>query len=105
MSQPGLHLCGDCCSGCNFGAKNTTLMNYLPDAAATARRIFCGAAVRSIEREPAAAGACRYQLLGLGRESLRRADEPTVVGATSWSSAAGTLGSTEILLRSRERGL
>jgi cholesterol oxidase len=32
VPQQACRLCGDCCSGCNYAAKNTTLMNYLPDA-------------------------------------------------------------------------
>ena len=40
--------CGDCVSGCNHSAKNTTLMNYLPDAANHGTEIFTGVDVRSI---------------------------------------------------------
>lgn len=32
VPQQACRLCGDCVSGCNYAAKNTTLMNYLPDA-------------------------------------------------------------------------
>src|SRR5262249_13938663 len=42
--------CGDCVSGCNHWAKNTTLMNYLPDAASHGAEIYTCARVRSVAR-------------------------------------------------------
>jgi len=42
--------CGDCVAGCNFSAKNTTLMNYLPDAANFGAEIFSEVSVRYLER-------------------------------------------------------
>ncbi|MGZ9086923.1 MAG: GMC family oxidoreductase N-terminal domain-containing protein, partial [Rhodoplanes sp.] len=101
--QPACNLCGDCCSGCNIGAKSTTLMNYLPDAAAFGAEIFCGLRVRSVSAKPGGGWNVHYVPQGLGREKFE-AEEP-IVSARIVVLAAGTLGSTEILLRSRERGL
>ena len=50
VEQPACTLCGDCVSGCNVGAKNTTQMNYLPDAKAHGAEIFTRVAVRRLER-------------------------------------------------------
>ena len=40
FNQPACNGCGNCCSGCNTGAKNTLNMNYLPDARAHGAEIF-----------------------------------------------------------------
>ena len=100
--QRACTLCGDCCSGCNVGAKNTTLMTYLADAAAGGAQVFCGVRVRSVERI-ADRWRVAYIPLGLHRETFT-ADEQ-YVSARIVVLPAGTLGSTEILLRSRDRGL
>jgi cholesterol oxidase len=94
--------CGDCVTGCNHSAKNTVLMNYLPDAHNHGAEIYTETAVRRVER---AGGRwlVHYQLLDTGQE---RFDAPTMtVAADVVVLAAGTFGSTEILLRSREAGL
>lgn len=101
--QPACNLCGDCCSGCNTGAKNTTLMNYLPDAAANGAEIFCGTEVRRVERRPEGGWIVWLLPLGRGREAFGEAEIPLL--ADRVVLAAGTLGSTEILLRSRAHGL
>ena len=101
--QQACQMCGDCCSGCNHSAKNTVLMNYLPDAANHGAEIFTLAGVRWVE--PSAAGGWRvhFQMLETGQEAF---DAPTeFVEAGIVILSAGTLGSTEILLRSAEKGL
>jgi cholesterol oxidase len=95
-------LCGDCVSGCNHRAKNTVLMNYLPDARNNGAQIFTRVAVRNVERADGR-WAVHYQALETGREAF---DAPTafVTGDVD-VLAAGALGSTEILLRSKAAGL
>jgi len=98
VSQPACTLCGDCCSGCNVGAKNTVAMTYLPDAKAHGAAIFTELSVTHISKGE---GGWRVYFVPSNDQEADAAfvDAKTVV------LAAGTLGSTEILLRSRERGL
>ncbi len=103
IEQPACNLCGDCCSGCNTGAKNTTLMNYLPDASAHGAEIFCGVRVRWVEKLDDGRWSVAYDPIGLGREAFSA--EPLRVTASIVVLGAGALGSTEILLRSRAHGL
>lgn len=94
--------CGDCMTGCNYRAKNTVLMNYLPDARNNGADIFTEVSVRYIERKDNR-WLVHYQLLHTGREQF---DAPTMfVSADIVVLSAGTLGSTEILLRSKHNGL
>jgi cholesterol oxidase len=97
--------CGDCVTGCNVGAKNTLLMNYLPDAHAHGAAIFTEVEVRWVEREPGGAQrwVVRAQPLGVGRDSFEA--PPLAVTADLVVLSAGVLGSTGILLRSRQHGL
>ena len=95
--------CGDCVSGCNYWAKNTLLMNYLPAAARAGCTIATRAQARLVSKTqtPERPWAVEVQLYDAD------GDEAGVITVVTQVVvlAAGSLGSTEILLRSRERGL
>ena len=100
--QQACRLCGDCVSGCNYRAKNTTLMNYLPDAVNHGAEIYTQTRVSHVARS-GDRWVVHYALLDAGRE---RFDAPLpFVSADVVVLGAGALGSTEILLRSQNRGL
>ena len=102
VEQRACVLCGDCVSGCNHRAKNTTLMNYLPDAKNHGAEIYTQVSVRTIERQNGR-WLVHYQALATGLENF---DAPlATVSADILVLAAGTLGSNEILLRSKAAGL
>jgi cholesterol oxidase len=102
VEQKACTLCGDCVSGCNYAAKNTVLMNYLPDAKNHGAEIFTRVAVRFVERRDER-WLVHYQLPDTGRELFDA--PPLFLSADVVVLAAGTLGSTEILLRSAANGL
>ncbi|MDY7232443.1 GMC oxidoreductase [Hyalangium rubrum] len=102
LRQRACTLCGDCATGCNEGAKNTVQMNYLPDAQLHGAELFTHVAVHHVERG-ANNWRVYYRLVGVGRELF---DAPLqFLTADHVVLAAGTLGSTELLLRSRAAGL
>ncbi len=105
--------CGDCVTGCNYGAKNTLLMNYLPDAVAHGAEIFTEIDVRWVERVqpppdgnvegPTPRWVVRAEPLGTGRDRFRA--PPLAITADVVVLAAGTLGTSRLLLESRQHGL
>ncbi|MGE4149979.1 MAG: GMC family oxidoreductase N-terminal domain-containing protein [Hyphomicrobiaceae bacterium] len=100
--QPACTLCGDCCSGCNVGAKSTVQMTYLPDAVNHGAQIFTEVDVRHVRKEP---GGWRVFFRRTGNERPGFDVPEQTVSAGIVVLAAGSLGSTEILLRSRDNGL
>lgn len=102
VEQPACNLCGNCVTGCNTGAKNTLLMNYLPDVWNHGAEIFTQVCVRYLEKHPEG-WRVYFQYLPSGLEPEN--STPLSVHADMVVLAAGTKGSTEILLRSKAMGL
>ncbi|MEX1237374.1 MAG: alpha/beta fold hydrolase, partial [Pseudomonadales bacterium] len=94
--------CGNCVTGCNVGAKGTLDRNILPLAKSRGARIYTGVTVLTLRERPGE--AYRWLLCVTPTTPLKG----TVRKNTYWMLAksvilaAGTLGSTEILLRSQE---
>ncbi|HTN28291.1 MAG TPA: GMC family oxidoreductase N-terminal domain-containing protein, partial [Burkholderiales bacterium] len=105
VQQSACVRCGNCVTGCNVGAKNTLATNLLPLAKARGAEIYTGATVISVEPAGDATGnkgwTVRFRRTATEKGPLR--DEIFVLHARVVVLAAGTLGSTEILLRSRAR--
>lgn len=104
---PPCELCGDCITGCNYGAKNTVTANYLPLAVAHGAQIFTEAEVRTVLPAPESAqGGWIVSFDSAADRRSRFGDAPSLfVHADAVVLAAGSLGSTEILFRSRTAGL
>ena len=73
VQQKACTLCGDCCSGCNYGAKNTVIMNYLPDAVNHGAEIFTR--ITSVRGAQGCKWLIHCEVLGsAGKSSMRRLD-------------------------------
>jgi cholesterol oxidase len=100
VAQKACTRCGDCCGGCNVGAKNTVAVTYLPDAVQHGAEIFTGLKVDIVRK--AKDGSWTVHAHAVGND---RSVSEVVLEAAVVVLSAGTLGSTEILLRAREAGL
>lgn len=101
VEQPACTRCGDCCGGCNVGAKTTVASTYIADAAAFGAQIFTQVLVRTVTRVAEGGWKVTFERIADDGGEL----ETAAVFAAIVVLGAGTLGSTEILLRSRSAGL
>lgn len=99
--QPPCTMCGNCMGGCNSGAKTTVHSTYLTDAVNHGAELFTGANVRLVERVNGDLWRVVFRKIG-------DKDSHVPVGTVTAAMvvlAAGTLGTAEIMMRSRENGL
>ena len=101
-AQPACTRCGNCVTGCNVGAKNTLAMTALPEAKARGARLYTGAVVLSLMWDKDAPYPWIIRFRRTASEKTPLQDEVYRLAARDVILAAGTLGSTEILMRSRE---
>ncbi|CAG8634751.1 16267_t:CDS:10, partial [Cetraspora pellucida] len=91
-------LTGNDCTGVNDGSKNSTLMNYVPDAWNHGCEIFCQINVQRIKKEKESGKWDKREIFDDNHSLF-------FVTADMVFLAAGTIGSNEILLRSKNFGL
>ena len=89
--------CGECVIGCVNGAKKTLDKNYLATAKAQGAEIWPLSMVTHISEGPDGAWRVHYLDIAEGRQRKRQIVGKTVI------LAAGSIGTPEILLRSRDR--
>jgi len=94
--------CGDCITGCNVGAKGTLATSYLPLAKRRGVQMFTQTEVRYLEPSPE---GWRVHFTHWIDDGLAVRPEHGCVTTANVVLGAGSLGSTEILLRSQRSGL
>lgn len=88
--------CGNCVTGCHSGAKGSLNMNAWPLARQLGAELFTGAVVSHLSRHENGRWRVHCQVAGQPDQSFQVNCKTVILGA-------GTLGSTEILMRSRDR--
>lgn len=94
-------MCGDCVTGCKVHAKGSLDVNYLPLARQHGADIHTQIEVDFLI--PAAEGG--YHVLAQHHPGGHQAPVPRTIHARAVIVAAGVMGTTGILLRSRARGM
>lgn len=95
--------CGDCLTGCNVGAKNTLAMNYLPMARRNGTMMFTQTEVRDIEK---CGDSWKVNFIYFHRdEQGRHTEQEGSTTARVVVLGAGSIGSSEILMRSQRQHL
>ncbi|PKK80660.1 FAD/NAD(P)-binding domain-containing protein [Rhizophagus irregularis] len=108
VRQRASTLTGNDATGINDGSKNSTLMNYIPDAWNHGCEIFCECEVRSIKKcKKTGRYIVFYEWLDDKRTNFTDDNRHSLyfVIADTVFLAAGTFGSNEILMRSKSYGL
>ncbi len=98
MIQRPCTLCGDCITGCNVGAKNTLVYNYLPIAKWNGAEMYTQVHVDRIERQ---SGYYRIHLTYVDDHDGVVTRHPVVINSRVVIVSAGSPGSAEILLSSQ----
>ncbi|HXH30053.1 MAG TPA: GMC family oxidoreductase [Bacteriovoracaceae bacterium] len=101
IPQSACTLCGDCCAGCNVGAKNVLTVNYIPIAKANGAEIYSMIEVNHIEKKNGKY-IVHYTKHMAAFGLLPRKGQ---VSTDCVIMAAGSMGSTEIMMKSRLKGL
>lgn len=99
IEQSACDYSGNCMLGCHVHAKNTLDLNYIPLAEKHGARVFALHLVEKIETQPS--GGFRVHFRILGESDQGDGASHSVFGRTVVISA-GTLGTTELLLRCRD---
>src|SRR5262249_17394169 len=92
--------CGNCVTGCNVGAKNTLYMNYLPMARNAGAIIHTQTKVEWLKKLPGGGWEIHGKHVKGGGDH-----EDFTLSAGEVILSAGSLNTTEILLRSEKYGL
>ncbi|MFA5901546.1 MAG: GMC oxidoreductase [Hyphomicrobium sp.] len=101
VHQPACTECGDCCGGCNVGAKTTVTTTYIADAVAFGTEVFTGVRVLSLSKDERHG----WRVWAMPTDADTARGHKYFITADVVVLGAGTLGSTEILLRSQAEGL
>ncbi len=89
--------CGFCVTGCVHGSKHALYENYLPSAVSAGAQVMTDTRVNLIEPSPSSSGYLIFAERRTGTEL-----QHLVIRASRVCLSAGTVGTAEILLRSRK---
>lgn len=101
IPQNACTLCGDCCTGCNVGAKNVLTVNYLPLAKSYGAEMYTSIEVLHVEKNRDDKYIVHYQW----HSALLTRPKRGVITTDLLIMAAGSMGTTQIMMRSQMKGL